>query len=119
MKQLPIWQNRERWLNKYDDDEEDRLFAAFNEHGHHLAAISRIVLNTGIRPPKEVLAIRKEHVNLGDEARYCRVEKGEMLVPPTAVLVAKGKDGKPRVLPLNQTAQKVFRILVEDSTTGE
>ena len=66
-----------------------------------------------------MLAIRKEHVNLGDEARYCRVGKGEVLVPPMAVLVAKGKDGKPRVLPLNQTAQKVFRILLEDATTGE
>jgi integrase len=119
LKQLPTWRNRERWLNKYAGDEEDRLFEAFNQYGEHLAAISRIVLNTGIRPPKEVLAIRKEHVNLGDEARYCRVEKGEVLVPPKAVLVAKGKDGKPRVLPLNQTAQKVFRILLEGSTSGE
>lgn len=119
LKQLPTWQNRERWLNKYAEDEEDRLFEAFNHHGEHLAAISRIVLNTGIRPPKEVLAIRKEHVNLGDEARYCRVEKGEVLVPPKAVPVAKGKDGKPRVLPMNQTAQSIFRILLEDSTTGE
>ena len=119
LKQLPTWQNRERWLNKYAEDEEDRLFEAFNQYGDHLAAISRIVLNTGIRPPKEVLAIRKGHVNLGDEARYCKVEKGEVLVPPKAVLVAKGKDGKPRVLPLNQTAQGIFRILLEDSTTGE
>ncbi len=119
LKQLPTWQNRERWLNKYADDEEERLFEAFNQYGEHLAAISRIVLNTGIRPPKEVLAIRKGHVNLGDEARYCRVEKGEVLVPPKAVLVAKGKDGKPRVLPLNQIAQKIFSILLEDATTGE
>jgi integrase len=88
------------------------------KYGEHLAAVSRIVLNTGSRPPKEVLAIRKEHVNLGDDARYCRVEKGEVLIPPKAVTVAKGKDGKPRVLPLNQTAQKVFRILLENSTTS-
>jgi integrase len=119
LKQLPTWQTRERWLNKYAEDEEDRLFGAFNQYGEHLAAISRIVLNTGIRPPKEVLAICKEHVNLSDEARYCRVEKGDVLIPPRAVLVAKGKDGKPRVLPLNQTAQKVFRILLADATTGE
>jgi len=119
LKQLPTWQNRERWLNKYAEDEEDRLFETFNQYGEHLAAIGRIVLNTGIRPPKEVLAIRKEHVNLGDGARYCRVEKGEVLIPPMAVLVAKGKDGKPRVLPLNLTAQRVFRILLADSTTGE
>lgn len=24
------WQNRERWLNKYADDEEEHLFEAFN-----------------------------------------------------------------------------------------
>ena len=119
LKELPTWRNRERWLNKYEPDEEERLFAAFNECGEHLKAITRIVLNTGIRPPKEVLAIRKAHVNLGDEALYCRVEQGDVLVPPKAVLVAKGKDGKPRVLPLNLTAQKVFRILLEDATTGE
>jgi integrase len=93
LKELPTWRNRERWLNKYAPDEEGRLFAAFNEYGGHLAAITRIVLNTGIRPPKEVLAIRKEHVNLGDEARYCKVEQGDVLIPPRAVLVAKGRMG--------------------------
>lgn len=42
-----------------------------------------------------------------------------MLIPPRAVLVIKGKDGKPRVLPLNSIARSVFEILVEDTTTGE
>jgi integrase len=115
----PKWRNRERWLNKYVPDEEDRLFAAFNDQGEHLAAITRIVLNTGIRPPKEVLAIKKQHVNLSGDARYCKVEKTDVLIPPKGVLVAKGKHGKPRVLPLNRMAQTVFKILIEDSTTGE
>jgi integrase len=119
LKQLPTWQNRERWLNKHSDDEEDRLFAAFNEHGEHIAAISRIVLNTGIRPPKEVLAIKKEHINLGADPRYFRVGGRDVLLPPKSVLVAKGKDGKPRVVPLNAIAQNVFRNLVEDLSTGE
>lgn len=119
LKQLPTWLNRERWLNKYESDEEDRLFAAFNEYGAHLAAITRIVLNTGIRPPKEVLAIKKGHINLGDVPFYFRVEQGDVLIPPKAVLIAKGKDGKPRVLPLNLTALNVFKILVDDATTGE
>ncbi|HKP37584.1 MAG TPA: tyrosine-type recombinase/integrase [Pyrinomonadaceae bacterium] len=119
LKQLPTWRNRERWLNKYEPDEEERLFAAFNQYGGHLAAITRIVMNTGIRPPKEVLAIKKRHINLSNEARYCRVEQGDVLIPPQAILVAKGKDGKPRVLPLNQIAQRVFSVLVNDRTTGE
>ena len=71
------------------------------------------------RPPKEVLGIKKEHVNLSDEARYYRAERTDVLIPPRAVLVVKGKDGKPRVLPLNRTAHGVFTILVADSTTGE
>lgn len=119
LKELPTWQNRERWLNKYSPDEEDRLFAAFSHHGEHLAAITLIVLNTGIRPPKEVLAIKKEHINLSDQARYCKVEKSDVLIPPRAFLIAKGKDGNPRVLPLNRVVQKVFKILVEDTITGE
>lgn len=119
LKRLPTWQNRERWLNKYAPDEEDRLFAAFNEYGEHLPTFCRIILNTGIRPPKEVLSIKKQHVNLLDEAQYCRVDRTDVLIPPRAVLVAKGKDGRPRVLPLNQVAEKVFKILVADTTTGE
>jgi integrase/recombinase XerD len=119
LKDFPTWQNRERWLNKFAPDEEERLFAAFNEYGEHLSAISRIILNTGIRPPKEVLSIKKEHINLSDEARYYKVGKIDVLIPPRAVLVAKGKDGKPRVLPLNGVAQNVFTILVGDLTTGE
>ena len=67
-------------------------------------AFCRIVLNTGIRPPKEVLSLRKEHVNLSDDAHYCKIENADVLIPPRAVLVARGKDGRPRVLPLNTTA---------------
>src|SRR5260370_21314035 len=115
LKQLPTWQNRERWLNKYAPDEEDRLFAAFNEYGEHLAAITRIVLNTGIRPPKEVLVMRKEHVNLGDVARYVIVDQRDVLLPSKSALVAKGTDGKPRFVPLNLTAQNAFSILFQHS----
>jgi integrase/recombinase XerD len=119
LKKLPTWQNRERWLNKYAADEEQRLFTAFNEYGSHIPAICRIVLNTGIRPPKEVLAIKKEHVNLSEEARYCRIERTDVLVPAKAVLVAKGKDGRPRVLPLNLIAQAVFSDLVSNCNDAD
>ncbi len=47
------------------------------------------------------------------------VEKADVLIPPSAVLIFKGKDGKPRVLPLNIVARKVFEILVGDTTTNE
>ena len=42
-----------------------------------------------------------------------------MLVPPKAVLAAKGKDGNPRALPLKRVARDVFKLLVKDATTGE
>ena len=116
LKNLPTWQNRERWLNKYGPDEEERLFAAFGDYGQHVASVCHIVLNTGIRPPKEVLAIRKEHVNLSDEQRYCKVERTDVLIPLRAVMVAKGKNGRPRVLPLNRAAQGVFANLVKDAS---
>jgi len=116
LKNLPTWQNRERWLNRYAPDEEEQLFAAFGEYGEHIAAVCRIVLNTGIRPPKEVLAIRKEHVNLSDEQRYRKVDRTDVLIPPRAVMVAKGKNGRPRVLPINRTAQSAFANLVKDAS---
>lgn len=132
IEKLPTWIQRDRWLNKYppieveDEDgnkklvsEEERLFGAFTEHGEHLVAIGRIVLNTGIRPPKEVLEIKKEHVNLSDQARYCKVEQVDVLIPPQAVLVAKGKDGKPRVVPLNQSAGEVFKTLIDNEASDE
>jgi hypothetical protein len=40
LKNLPIWQNRDRWLNKYSPDEEERLFAAFG--GIRLARSSHL-----------------------------------------------------------------------------
>ncbi|GEM_PF-1280279 len=131
LKQFPVWENRERWLNKYEPvevvnkrgkkevaTEEQRLFRAFNDQGEHLVAISRIVLNTGIRPPKEVLSIKKSHVNLSEDAKYVRVENRDMLIPPRSVLIEKGKTG-PRTVPLNKIAFEVFSVLVRDETTGE
>jgi integrase len=95
---------------------------ADHKDSHHESIkwkFSRIVLNTGIRPPKEVLSIKKEHVNLSNESRYFRLGKTDLLIPPKAVLVAKGKNGRPRVLPLNRSAQAVFKLLLADNTTGE
>ena len=119
LKKLPTWQNRDRWLNKYEPDEEEKLFAKFPEYGDHLRAFCQIVLNTGIRPPKEVLSLRREHVNLSTEPHYCKVEKTDVLLPPRAVLVAKGKDGRPRVVPLNGIAYRVFTQLVTECSGGE
>lgn len=115
--QLPTWENRDRWLNKYTADEEERLFAAFNEYGDHLAALTHIVLNMGVRPQCEGLKIRREHVNLTDGGFYYRVGKRDVLLPPHSLIIEKGKDGKPRVLPLNETARRIFSLLIQDATS--
>lgn len=125
LEKLPTWEKRERWLNKYppievEDDEgnkklmseEERLFAAFSGY-NDLAAFTHIVLNTGARPPKEVLSIKVEHINLSNESKYYKVGKTDVLIPPYALLIARGKNGKPRCIPLNNKAREVFSILVD------
>lgn len=42
-----------------------------------------------------------------------------MLVPPHSVLVAKGKDGRPRVVPLNAFAYRAFSQLITQCGTSE
>ncbi|MGH9426048.1 MAG: tyrosine-type recombinase/integrase [Terriglobia bacterium] len=60
-----------------------------------------------------------EHVNLSEEQRYSKVERADVLLPPWSVVVTKGKNGRPPVLPLNRIARNVFEVLVNDSATGE
>ena len=67
LKQFPTWTRRERWLGKYDPEEEEKLF---RELDGRIQTICRLLLNTGLRPPKEVLGIQKAHINLTDEPRY-------------------------------------------------
>ncbi|HEV8186828.1 MAG TPA: tyrosine-type recombinase/integrase [Pyrinomonadaceae bacterium] len=119
LKKLPTWQSRDRWLNKYEPDEEERLFGAFTDYSDHLPAFCRIVLNTGIRPPKEVLSIKWDHVNLSTEPRYCQIDHTDVLMPPYSVVVAKGKDGRARVLPLNAVSYRAFSQLVSHCSCGD
>jgi integrase len=114
LKQFPTWQPRERWLNQHRDDEERALF---DELSPSLSAIARIILNTGLRPPKEILLMEKAHVNLGDSVKRFKDDKLYM-VPPRSIFVANGKDGSTRMVPLNATAARVFEVLLDDETTG-
>ena len=66
-----------------------------------------------------MLVLKKEHVNLSNEARYCKIQRTDVLIPTKAILVAKGKDGRPRVVPLNTVTQRVFKVLVGDLATGD
>jgi integrase len=114
LKNFPTWKPRERWLNQHEDEEETKLFNSLNPM---LSALCRIILNTGLRPPKEILLMGKDHVNLTDSVRRLRADKLYM-IPPRSTFVANGKDGTTRMIPLNQTAARIFEILVGDETTG-
>lgn len=118
LKEFPTWQKRERWLNKYSEQEEGILFAELNPT---LKTICTILLNTGLRPPKEILGIEKEHINLSDKTKRYKFEAKpgvveNIMIPPNALFVARAKDGRTRVIPLNQTMQATFRILSHDAT---
>jgi integrase len=114
LKNFPNWRPRERWLNQHADDEEERLF---RELSPSLSAICRILLNTGLRPPKEILLMEKEHVNLSDKVKRFRADKVYM-IPPQSIFVANGKDGTTRMVPLNSTAAGIFEVLVSDESNG-
>lgn len=115
LKNFPTWRPRERWLNQHDEEEETRLF---QELSPTIAAISHIILNTGLRPPKEILLMEKEHVNFTDRVKRIKLDKVYM-IPPHSIFVANGKDGTKRMVPLNSTAEAVFEVLCGDETTGK
>jgi integrase len=124
LKDFPSWQPRKRYLNKYAEDEEKRLFA---ELDGKLQTICKLLLNTGLRPPKEIMKVEKTHVNLTDKPKHYKFTErdGEhlagkhIIVPPHALLVVHGKDGMTRTVPLNNTAYSILKALCSDVTTGD
>lgn len=116
LKKYPNWIKRERWLNKYDPQEEELLFTHLSGN---ITTICRLLLNTGMRPPKEVLLIQKAHVNLTDEPRNYRWKGIDYIIPSRALFVANGKNGTTRMLPLNETAYSILELLCHDVSTGQ
>ncbi len=124
LKDFPSWQPRERWLNKYASDEEERLF---KELDGQIATICRLILNTGLRPPHEILMAEKSHINLSEKAAHYRftqrdgkhLESKHALIPPHAILVVQGKDKTTRFVPLNKPARRILEVLCADKATGD
>ena len=69
----------------------------------------------------------KAHINLTDKPKHYRftTRDGEHLtrqhsiIPPHALLVAHGKDGTTRLVPLNRSAYAILEVLYSDATTGD
>jgi integrase len=124
LKEFPTWTRRERWLGKYEEDEEERLF---KELDPRIATVCRLLLNTGLRPPREILLVEKANVNLSDAASHYRftrrdgrhLEGRDTIIPPHALLVVHTKGGRPRMVPLNETSRSILQVLCADSATGQ
>jgi integrase len=124
LKEFPSWQPRKRFLNKYAEDEEVRLFG---ELDGKLQTICRLLLNTGLRPPQEIMKVEKAHVNLTAKPMHYKFTErdGEHLmgkhtiVPPHALMVVHGKNGTTRIVPLNSIAYSILEVLCADVATGD
>lgn len=90
LKNFPTWKPRERWLNQHEDEEETRLFNALSPM---LSDLCRIILDTGLRPPKEILSMGKDHVNLADSVKRLRADK-LYLIPRALSLLLTGRMGR-------------------------
>ncbi len=128
LKKLPIWNKRDRWLNKYepieveDEDgnkkimtEEERLFAQFRGQSAHLIPICKFFLETGLRVG-ELLGLQKIHINLSEKPTYFRVDGIEMIVYPGEFLVEKSKSGYPRTIPLSFVAREIAELQLGDAS---
>lgn len=124
LKEFPSLQPRKRYLNKYAEDEEERLF---RELDGKLRTICRLLLNTGLRPPKEIMKVEKAHVNLTAKPKHYKFTErdGEhlmgkhVILPPYALLIVHGKNGTTRIVPLNSIAYSILEILCADMATGD
>jgi len=112
-KKLPARNKRDRFLT---DDEETRLFAQFAGRRCHLFLIVRFVLETGLRKG-EFCRLEVEHVNLSNESRFFTVNGKRIELKPDELIVKKGKNGKPRTIPLTSEARRIAELQIADATT--
>lgn len=99
----------------------------FAELGGNLQTVCRLLLNTGLRPPQEIMKVEKAHVNLTAKPKHYKFTErdGEhlmgkhIIVPPHALLVVHGKNGMTRAVPLNNTAYSILKVLCSDVMTGD
>lgn len=91
---------RERFLNQYAGDEEERLINALADFGEELVALVEFDLEVGMRLG-ELLNARWGHVQ-GD-----------------VIFIMQTKTDKPRVVPLTKRAREILRSLRQDAGDGE
>lgn len=112
-KKIPARNKRDRFLTA---DEEPRLFSQLKGRRSHLIPLVRFALETGLRKG-ELCRVEREHVNLTSAARKVVLPNGKTeTVLPSEVLVVRGKNGKPRTVPLSPEAARVAETQLADLT---
>lgn len=93
---------RQRYLNQYASDEEERLMKALAGYGEHVVALAELDLEVGMR--------------LGEllEARWAEVDEANQLIS-----VIKTKNDKPRLIPLTARALAILKRLRQDAPDEE
>lgn len=102
VKRLREPEPRQRYLNQYSDDEEERLMKALAVYGEHVVALAELDLEVGMRLG-ELLNTKWENV---DETNQL-------------VSVTKTKNDKPRLVPLTAHALGILRRLRQDAPDDE
>jgi integrase len=114
-KKLKARNKRQRYLTL---DEEKRLLNALTGPREHLRPVVQLALWTGMRQG-ELLSMQWEHNNLGSLPVQMIVGKDLYEVRPNHLLIPKSKNGKPRVIALNNAAVALLRIMAQDATKGK
>lgn len=102
VKRLREPEPRQRYLNQYSDDEEERLMKALAGYGEHVVALAELDLEVGMRLG-ELLNTRWEDVDQSDQY----------------IFIMKTKNDKPRLIPLTVRALEILKRLRQDAPDDE
>lgn len=109
-------QGRERYL---DVEEERRLKAVLIGDLEFLRAPLYVSLGTGLRKNVELLKLKIEHMNFTARSFFCSVRGGNVEIPPGWLIVAKGKGGKYRLVPMNSEIRPILLELTQGRKPNE
>lgn len=102
VKRLREPEPRQRYLDQFSDDEEERLMKALTGYGEHVIALAELDLEVGMR--------------LGEllNARWADVDKANQIIS-----IIKTKNDKPRLVPLTKKALGILKRLRQDAPDDE
>ncbi len=102
VKRLREPEPRQRYLNQYSDDEEERLKKALEVYGEHVVVLTELDLEAGMR--------------LGEllNARWSDVDEANQIIS-----ITKTKNDKPRLVPLTDRALGILKRLRQDAPDEE